>query len=82
MQSNKVLYWLNTGIFPATVMFSCGFNYSEIEALLKKKKADEWLFGVRNQKLFIEKSNYCAYSIEIKKAHKPLSSCAYLTVQP
>lgn len=39
----KTIQWLNTGIFPATVMFSCGFTFHEVKAHLKKVKATEWL---------------------------------------
>lgn len=51
MASNKykVLHWLDTGIFPATIMFSCGFTYDEIMGLLKKKKADGWIKGIESE---------------------------------
>lgn len=60
MVSNKILSWLNTGIFPATVMFSCGFDYSEMAMHLKKCKGKEWLQAAEYQKAFIESSKWCA----------------------
>lgn len=57
-KSYKVLHWLNTGIFPATVMFSCGFEYDEIIKMLKQKKAEHWLYGLSEDKELIDKGNY------------------------
>lgn len=56
--SNKELHWLDTGIFPATVMFSCGFSFDEIIEILKEKKATDWLTGLDNDKQLIETGNY------------------------
>lgn len=42
MKSDKMIYWLDTGIFTATVMFSVGYKYEEIIAYCKKKKAIGW----------------------------------------
>lgn len=39
----KTLWWLDTGIFPATVLFIHKFSYAETKKLLKKKKATGWL---------------------------------------
>jgi hypothetical protein len=52
--SHKVQYFVNTGIFPATVCFNCGFTYDEIIALFKKKKADQWAKGLENDKQLID----------------------------
>lgn len=40
---DKILQWLDTGIFPATVLFIHRFSYDETIKLLKKKKAKGWL---------------------------------------
>ncbi len=53
-QSDKVITWINAGIFPATVMFSCGFGYEEIMKHLKKLKADQWIAGISNEKSLID----------------------------
>lgn len=58
-KSKCIIHWLDTGIFPATVMFACGFEYEEIISNLKKKKAKVWIEGLVDQKEFIERSNYC-----------------------
>ena len=54
----KVLHWLNTGIFPATVMFSCGFEYDEIMKMLKQKKADDWFLGISDSKELIDNGSW------------------------
>ncbi len=52
----KVLEWLDTGIFPAIVMFSCGFSYDEVVSELKRKKANDWLEGFQYHEVFIKES--------------------------
>lgn len=53
MESYRVIHWLDTGIFPATILFSCGFTYDEIIKDLKKKKAKDWLNGLDEDKELI-----------------------------
>lgn len=52
--SYKIQYFLNTGIFPATICFNCGFTYDEIISVLKKKKANEWILPIENDKSLID----------------------------
>lgn len=56
----KGMYWFDTGIFPATVMFVFGFTYDEILAELKKKKADTWAMAISEDRKLMETSNYLA----------------------
>lgn len=56
--SYKVIKWLDTGIFPAPVMFSCGFSYDEILKHLKKLKAEDWLLGLQDNRNLIEGGNW------------------------
>ena len=42
----KTIQFLNTGIFSATILFSCGYSYDELAKFLKKRKADDWLAGI------------------------------------
>jgi hypothetical protein len=58
----KGLYWFDTGIFPATVMFVFGFTYDELLAELKKKKADTWAMAISDDRKLMEGSNYLAMS--------------------
>lgn len=51
----KVLHWLDFGIFPGYCLFSCGFSQSELISELKKKKADDWLLGLSNDKVIPKK---------------------------
>lgn len=46
--------WIDAGIFPATIMFSCGFKYGEINKLLTKKRAHDWKTGISEDKGLIE----------------------------
>jgi hypothetical protein len=44
----KIIRYLNTGIFPATVLFSMGFDY---DGLMKHlKKAGDWAAGIQDNK--------------------------------
>lgn len=67
MKSPKVLTWLNTGIFPVTIMFSCGFTYKEVVNLLKRKKAEYWLKGFEGDKRrdLMESKTKFAYSVTV-----------------
>ena len=56
----KGMYWFDTGIFPATVMFVFGFTYDETIAELKKKKADTWAMAISDDRKLMEGSNYLA----------------------
>lgn len=45
-KSVKTIQFLNTGIFSATILFSCGYTYDELSKFLKRRKADDWLLGI------------------------------------
>jgi hypothetical protein len=64
----KVLHWLDTGIFPASIMLSVGFRYDEINKLLLKKNAANWKNGIDNDKKLIEDSTWLAMYREL---HNP-----------
>jgi ferritin-like protein len=53
--SPKTIQTINTGIFPATIMFSNGLEYDEIIKELSKIKADEWVSGLSGDKEIIDK---------------------------
>jgi len=63
----KLLHWLNTGIFPANIVFSCGFGYDEIMKLLKQKKADNWHEGLLHDKSLIDGGGWFALSRTVEK---------------
>jgi len=44
--SDKILCWYDMGIFPAHLMFSCGFTQDELNMHLKRKKAKQWIAGM------------------------------------
>ncbi len=73
--ANKVIVWLDAGIFPATICFCSGFSYDEIMADFKKKKADQWTLGLSKDKELIDSGNYFALkrSIESSKSAKEVS---------
>lgn len=70
--------YLNTGIFPCTIMFSCGFDYDEIVGVLKDTSADEWLVGIENERELIDSGNWLGLKREIvKEGEKP---CVYFYI--
>lgn len=71
----KVLYWLNTGIFPATIMFSVGFTYDEINKILSKKKAFDWKLGISNDKQLIDGGNNFSLSRTVYKKKDDKDEC-------
>jgi len=58
MKSEKMIHWLDAGIWPAKVLFSCGYGYDELLQRLKKFNADLWALGLRDDKPLIESGNY------------------------
>lgn len=64
-KSNKIIRYLNMGIFPGTVMFSCGFDYDYIVKFYKKHKAKDWLLGLQGDKELIDGGNFFALHREI-----------------
>jgi hypothetical protein len=59
-KSNRIIECLNTGIFPAKVVLSVGFNYKEIISHLKKQKANEWAAAISEDETLINSSKYNA----------------------
>jgi hypothetical protein len=56
----KGMYWIDCGIFPATVLFVFGFTYDEVMVELKKKKAGSWAMAIQDDRKLYESSNYLA----------------------
>lgn len=55
----QVMHWLNNGMFPGFVMFSCGFSYDEIMAELKEKEnTEDWILGLSGDKVLIDKGKW------------------------
>lgn len=57
---NQSLGYLNTGIFPAIVMFSVGFSHKEIVKVLKDTDAKDWRKGIRGDLDLIEEAEWLA----------------------
>lgn len=60
MKSKKIIQWLDTGIWPCTVLFSCGFSYDELMKHLKKVKSEDWYAGIKNDHNHFNDGNYFA----------------------
>jgi len=75
-KSIKILHWLDTGIFPATILFSYQFSYDEVIRLLKKKQASDWLAGISGDKIRLTNSNYIALHRELENTTTHM--CQYI----
>lgn len=53
-----MIQWVDTGIFPATIMFIHRFEYDEVMAHLKKTKAVKWHMGLSESKSLIDGGEY------------------------
>lgn len=62
----RQIHGLNTGIFPAKVLFSTGFTYDDIIKELKKQKSNEWVEALKNDKSFIDSGKNFALKRESK----------------
>ena len=80
-KSDRHIYWLDTGIFPATVMFSCGFTYDEIMVELKKKKATAWIEGISKDKELIDNGKYFSLSRNLENTKNDIS-LFYIILKP
>lgn len=59
-KSAKILNYLDSGIFPATVMLICGFNHDEVMTHLKKTKSGTWITAIEGEKEFFDSSTWMA----------------------
>lgn len=62
----QYLHWLDFGIFPATVLFAIGFQYDDMIATLKKKKANLWADAISDDKELIDSDKYFALKRQSK----------------
>lgn len=60
MKSNRIIKWFDAGIWPASIVFCCGFTYDEIIKHFKKVKADGWITAISQDKKFIDSDKYFA----------------------
>jgi len=76
----KLIRCFRMGSFPSMIMFSCGFSYNEIIAVLKKQKAKEWLTGISDDRELITKAKYLALHREIvsTRTERPTKQLYYL----
>lgn len=59
MKSDKIIDWINFGIFPGYCMVSIGFTFDEIISELNKLKVDDravdnWITGIEGSKELID----------------------------
>lgn len=76
----KVMYWINMGNYPGMLLFSCGFSYTEIIKLLKKKKAGEWKLGLKYDGDNIKWGGYYTFRRDIKKGKHKGKELYYLII--
>ena len=54
------------GIFPADILFSCGFNYKELCRMLEENNLKDWLKAVKQNKELIQNVGWCAIRTTVK----------------
>ena len=59
MKSNKIIDWINFGIYPGYCMFSVGFTFDEIMLHLKESEGNDrdlkdWISGIEDDKALID----------------------------
>lgn len=64
----KIIHWLDTGIFPATIMFTLNYKFDEINKYLDKVKANDWKMGMSQDRKFFDGKNWCALRRDIENA--------------
>lgn len=64
----KILQWLDTGIFPATILFAHGFEYDELMKELLKIPAKDWCWhaGLKEDKSLIDNGTCFALKRELE----------------
>lgn len=60
MKSKKIIDWVDTGIFPATIMLASGMSYDEIIKNLKQDNRYEWASGLKDDKSLIDSGSCLA----------------------
>lgn len=60
----KVLDWLNTGIFPASILFSSGFSFKELCEELKAQNAVDWLEGISGDEEKFTNANVAGFAAQ------------------
>lgn len=82
-KATKIIKWLDTGIFPASIMLSVGFNYDEISYHLTKMKAWPWKTALSLDKPLIDGGNNFALRriIENKKTKEIERRLFYLILK-
>ena len=61
MANMKRFGYLDNGIFPGTVLFSCGNSYAEIIEEIRKSKEKYWEKGISTEESFID--NGCSKAL-------------------
>lgn len=83
-KSPKILHWLDTGIFPATVLFIHRFTYEETLVHLKKKKAQDWMLGLHYHEKLIKSDSWAMLGLftEIEnKKDKSIKRLFYIIIR-
>lgn len=80
MKSNRHIKWLNGGIFPCMIMFSVGYKYDEIIAFLKRRKYNDWLAGLSDDKAAIDGGKYFSIKRTVKNEKKHEVTLFYIII--
>ncbi len=62
----KVIHFLDTGIFHAAILFSCGYSHQELLYTLNRKKLSNWAEPIIGNTAPPKGSKYCALKRELE----------------
>lgn len=80
MKSKSHIKWLNAGIFPCMIMFSVGYKYDEIITFLKRRKYNDWLAGLSDDKASIDSGKYFSIKRTVKNEKKHEVTLFYIII--
>lgn len=74
------LHWINLGMFPGQLLFSCGNTHDQIIKKLKKiGNCETWILGIENEKTLIDGHRWLACRRDLEHKEKNLSAtCFYI----
>lgn len=73
--------WLNHGCYPGFTMFSFGMEYDGIMAMLKRKKAIDWITGISESKELINNGHNFALKRRVQNKEGENITLFYIIIK-